>query len=1072
MFELNQSRAIAARPRAGCFPVLFLLAGLLLAGAAHANTFTVTNLLDGAPGSLRACIAAAQSGADTINFQAPAYGNQTITIPLTNELDITTNLTITGLGAGVLTISGQNHSRVFNIAAGATVAISQLTISNGLASGNPGQGGGILNAGNLTLQNCIVTGNSAVGLPGGDGDGGGIYSSGPLMLQNCTISGNSANGGSGGNGIGGGIYSAIKLSLVNCLVSSNNAANGNGPAGGGIEAEVSLAMTNCTISFNSINNGVIGPAGGGIDISGYGTNGTIVNCTIASNSVTGGDYNPTGAGIQISDGNCILICCTICGNSAGSSSYGGGIAINGITGAGCTILNTIVSGNTDAGHSPDLDQGYLAQITHFSGGFNLIGNDAGAENVSWLASDQVGTSAQPIDPYLGPLQDNGGPTPTMAPTVLSSLVIDQGYSFGLTTDQRGRPRPFFLQAYPILSKFHGGDGSDIGAVELSYVPVLTITNSGLNQVVVSLLPDYTLNPLGPPDFGIHKILNSPIGLHGSGGGGGGKQLTALFKYPMRMVDHNYKIKDDMTDTDGVPTAIAFYEASTAVTNPYVPPPVTGPAINITSITATLTGTNYPAGSNTVYWFDYGMDTNYGSSTVTNGLDISTNPTPVSVDISGLTASTTYHYQLMASDSDLPGLQYGGDQQFTTAGTATLPGAVTLAASAVTGVNAQLNGTVNPNGADTTWFFEYGYDTTYSLGNTASGVVSAANTSAVPVNILAGGLNPLTTYHCQLVASNSAGISLGGDQQFTTPGLPPDVTTLAANPVGTTTATLNGTVNGEGSATAGYFQYGPAAGVYTNDTSGNQFYGPANYSPQSESTAISGLIPNTTYHYRILAYGASESFGADMSFTTAAAAQTPPSVTTSAASSVTTSSAVLNGSVDPNGADTMTYFEWGTDTSYGNFTTQTDIGTTPQSDFQATLNGLNSSTTYHYRIDAVNSGGTTLGSDVTFTTAWVPVPPNLVSPGTSTDTGYAVNTTQPTFTWVSNTNAASYGIVVTRYPAGTVVYQNTGLVGNSFQIPSGYLFGTEGGVKYSWTMTAFNSLGAQSASSAPLIFTDY
>jgi len=645
-----------------CFRVLV---GLLLAGAAHAQTtFTVTNLLDGAPGSLRVCIAAAQSGKDTISFQPPSYANQTITITLTNELDITTNLTINGLGVGVLNISGQNKSRVFNISAGATVSISQLTVTNGLVTGNPGQGGGILNAGKLTLQNCTVTGNSAVGLPGGDGDGGGIYSSGPLMLQNCTISGNSANGGSGGNGIGGGIYSAIKLSLVNCLISSNSAANGNGPAGGGIEAEVSLAMTNCTISFNSINNGVIGPAGGGIDISGYGTNGTIVNCTIASNSVTGGDYNPTGAGIQISDGNCILICCTICGNSAGSSSYGGGIAINSTTGAGCTILNTIVSGNTDAGHSPDLDQGYLTQITHFSGGFNLIGNDAGAENVSWLASDQVGTSAQPIDPYLGPLQDNGGPTPTMAPTVFSRNVIDQGSSFGINTDQRGQPRPFAVHAFPIRSQFHGSDGSDIGAVELSYRPVLSITNTGLNTVVISwpiiLTFTYTNDSVevSPPDHGVGKNISFSSGAEST-------QPLTLHKHSVRIVDHQFKILDDMTDTDGVPAPIAFYQASSLISNPFVSPPITGPANNITAHAATLTGTNFPAGSNTVYWFVYGLDTNYGTFSVTNPLAISTNPISASTDISGLTASRTYHYQLMASDSDLPGLQYGGDQVFTT-----------------------------------------------------------------------------------------------------------------------------------------------------------------------------------------------------------------------------------------------------------------------------------------------------------------------------------------------------------------------------------------------------------------------
>jgi len=704
---------------------LVLLAGLLLAGAAHATTFTVTNLLDGAPGSLRACIAAAQSGADTINFQAP-YENQSITLPLTNELDISTNLTINGLGVGVLTISGQNKSRVFNISAGATVTISQLTISSGSAI----QGGGILNNGTLTLQNCTISNNNSQNdVPGG----GGILSSGSLTLVNCLVTSNTLSS-TRLPGFGGGIYLPSGI----------------------------LAMTNCTVMLNSVNYGV----GGGMYVDQQ-INAELVNCTIASNSA-GGPYS--GGGIYAGSGPMVLVCCTISGNTA-EADVGGGMFIS--SGSATILENTIISGNS-AGSDPDLFvAGSIA-----SGGFNLIGNDAGAESVSWLASDQVGTTAQPIDPYLGPLQDNGGPTPTMAPTFASVKVIDQGSSCGLTTDQRGQPRPFYLHSYPIRSQFHGSDGSDIGAVELSYYPVVIITNTGPNTVVVSLLPDYTLNPLGPPDFGIHKILNSPIGLHGGGGGGGGgggKQLTALFKYPMRMVDHNYKIKDDMTDTDGVPAAIAFYEASTAVTNPYVPPPVTGPAINITSIAATLTGTNYPAGSNTVYWFVYGMDTNYGTFTVTNGLDISTNPTPVSVEINGLTASTTYHYQLMASDSDLPGLQYGGDQTFTTLDP--VPVVNTLAPTSVTSTSATLMGNVNPGGlySTATAYFEWGLDTN-EQDQTQSPLFFPSGNITYAYNYNLTGLTPDTTYYYRIAAYNNTQAAYGAFSNFTTLSVPPTLLT--------------------------------------------------------------------------------------------------------------------------------------------------------------------------------------------------------------------------------------------------------------------------------------------------------
>ena len=83
---------------------------------------------------------------------------------------------------------------------------------------------------------------------------------------------------------------------------------------------------------------------------------------------------------------------------------------------------------------------------------------------------------------LGPLQDNGGPTWTHAP-LSGSPAIDQGKSFGLTTDQRGQPRPFDIAS---IANASGGDGSDIGAFELIQAtsPVLSIARS-LNDIVLS-----------------------------------------------------------------------------------------------------------------------------------------------------------------------------------------------------------------------------------------------------------------------------------------------------------------------------------------------------------------------------------------------------------------------------------------------------------------------------------------------------------------------------------------------------------------------------------------------------------
>src|SRR5262249_12395981 len=148
----------------------------------------------------------------TINF-APGLAGQIITLnPINGALSITKNLTIQGLGANQLSVSGANATQVFNITAGNTVSISGLTIANGLAQGTSavpfsspatvGQGGGIFNAGTLTLANDVVTGNkaqggngasgsSSVNRDGAAGQGGGLYNAGgTVILTNDVFSSN------------------------------------------------------------------------------------------------------------------------------------------------------------------------------------------------------------------------------------------------------------------------------------------------------------------------------------------------------------------------------------------------------------------------------------------------------------------------------------------------------------------------------------------------------------------------------------------------------------------------------------------------------------------------------------------------------------------------------------------------------------------------------------------------------------------------------------------------------------------------------------------------------------------
>jgi hypothetical protein len=378
---------------------------------------TVDNLLNAGLGSLRQAITDTPSGG-TVDFQPGLTGTITLT---SGELLIDKDLTIAGPGAEALTVSGNHASRVFEIAATFTVDISGLTIANGTSNG----GGGVLSAGTLTLSSCLLSNNSATGTyPGGNG--GGIYNTGVLTVTASTLSGNAASGASGSRGSGGGIYNA-----------------GAGP----------LTVTASTLSGNAATGGAGGVSGGegsggGIYNAGAGPL-TVTASTLSGNAATGGSgsgggiYNAAGA----LAGPLTVTACTLSGNAAtggGGSGSGGGIS-----GSLTALRNTIVAGNTASSAFPEVNGPVGSQ------GHNLIGDGTGGSG--FAPSDMVGTSANPIDPVLGPLQDNGGPAPTMALLVGSPAIGAGDNTDALPTDQRGAPRIF--------------DGAiDIGAYEVQAAP--------------------------------------------------------------------------------------------------------------------------------------------------------------------------------------------------------------------------------------------------------------------------------------------------------------------------------------------------------------------------------------------------------------------------------------------------------------------------------------------------------------------------------------------------------------------------------------------------------------------------
>jgi hypothetical protein len=465
------ARQVHFTPRIYLPVVLAIILTVMLAGrridvsraAACVTNPVVTTNADSGPGSLRDAIANACSGS-TITFANTVVSP----IVLQTELAIDANLTIQGPGASVLTVSGNNSVRVFNIGsvtAAISVTISGLTISDGNGV-NAGAGifsaaTGTVNISEVTVSNNTVNGRVL-------GDGGGIISIGGTMnITNSTISGNVAAAGSGNNG--GGVENDAGMNITGCTITGNSAPfTGNGA---GVANFGGMTIANSTINGNTAG----GQArGGGI----FNQNTlTVINSTITGNSASGG----SGGGGILSVNNALLINDTIVGNLGDN---GGGVyQFEGTV----TVQNTIIALNSTNGLGPDTFSvnGFTSQ------GFNLIGKGDGASGfTNGVNGDQVGSNASPLDPKVqldmmgNPLlQNNGGPTETVA-LLAGSPAIDNGSDSvlgppeSLTTDQRGLGFPRKLCMHV-----------DIGAYEFKFTGAPTIDCPG--NMSVGITPDQT-----------------------------------------------------------------------------------------------------------------------------------------------------------------------------------------------------------------------------------------------------------------------------------------------------------------------------------------------------------------------------------------------------------------------------------------------------------------------------------------------------------------------------------------------------------------------------------------------------
>lgn len=323
---------------------------------------------------------------------------------------------------------------------------------------------------------------------------------------------------------------------------------------------------------------------------------------------------------------------------------------------------------------------------------------------------------------------------------------------------------------------------------------------------------------------------------------------------------------------------------------------------------------------------------------------------------------------------------GGTGEVTTPGgeviTGNKPDATTNATVAPTDTTAVVTGTVNPRGSLTSYWYEYG--TTSNLGQTTGKQSVGSGNTAIQTPGYITGLTKNTTYYFRLVAENQFGRVTGAQNTVrTTEGVAapvgsiPRVQTDAASAVARTSANLNGEVNANRASTQYWFEYG------TTNNFGNTtaFTSIGNGTGDVDASATaSNLDPNTTYYYRVNAQNQFGTVnGATRTFkTTGTTAAQTPEATTGNASVVKETAARLNGTVDPNGAETKYWFEYSSDSLLGSVllktTPQTSAGSgTNGVNAQANITGLNPDTTYYFRLVAQNSQGTDRGERMTFKT---------------------------------------------------------------------------------------------------------
>ena len=420
---------------------------------------------------------------------------------------------------------------------------------------------------------------------------------------------------------------------------------------------------------------------------------------------------------------------------------------------------------------------------------------------------------------------------------------------------------------------------------------------------------------------------------------------------------------------------------------------TKPATELKPHTAELNASYVGDGTPTEYSFEWGNRRVYGHTTPVETTSASGPQSLVPAELTGLELETIYHYRIVATNA--LGTTYGGDMSFKTH--PAVAGLETKAVSDLESHSATLNGQFTGNGDNTTYFYKWGPTKAYE-GSPSPTMESSATGVTQLTSYHLEGLEPEITYHVQIVAENSEGVTKTADATFTTPPAVRGLKTLPATNIGQESIQLNAEFAGNTQDTHYYFEYGTSTS-YGNKTTvppGLDAGSPAEGEIKDLSTTITNYLAYTTYHYRVVAVNdEGETKGNDE--TVQALPAELPNIRNEQASSVAPTSATLGAEIDPMRWNTVYLFEYGTTVAYGDFT---ELNPKPIGDdhtFHVVSEGignLESGTVYHYRVVAINYTGTQFGADQTFATPGPPTVDNATVRGVTTTSAHLAGLVNP------------------------------------------------------------------------------